>query len=242
MSDRNDAAENYHRWYYDSSVWSKISYRGVPVLKWVGDLWNYQEIISRLRPRLVVEFGSFQGGSALYLADILTRISTGAKLLSIDVDLSRIHQEARLHPAIEWMQASTADPVVASKVRSLRELLPGPVFFIVDSDHKKQHVIEELENLRKVTRPGDYVVVEDGNINGHPVLPDWGDGPYEALAEYFLRHPADYVRDCEQEAKFGFSFAPGGFLIRQEEVIPESNKEGLAADPSSTLPNHLFSA
>ena len=57
MTTRNDAAENYHRWYYDSQVWTKTTYLGVPILKWVGDLWNYQEIIHRLRPQLIVDRG-----------------------------------------------------------------------------------------------------------------------------------------------------------------------------------------
>ena len=68
--------------------------------------------------------------------------------------------------------------------------------------------------LRDLTRPGDYVVVEDGNINGHPVLPDWGPGPWEAIEEYESRHPDDYRHDTEREGKFGFTFAPRGYLIR----------------------------
>ena len=90
-----------------------------------------------------------------------------------------------------------------------------PAFVILDSDHSKDHVLAELEMLRDVTRPGDYVVVEDGNINGHPVLPDFGPGPYEAIQEYEARHPEDYRHDTEREAKFGFTFAPRGYLIRK---------------------------
>jgi len=210
----NQAAENYHRWYYNSRVWTTTSYMGVPILKWVGDLWNYQEIIHRLRPRMVVEFGAWEGGSALYLADILSRIDPNAKVVSIDIDLKRIHPHAMAHPGIEWIQASTSDPAVAGYIKSLRQSQPGPVFFIVDSDHSKAHVLAELENLRSVTQPGDYVVVEDGNLNGHPIMPEWGEGPFEALAEYFRRYPNDYVRDAQRESKFGFSFAPNGFLIR----------------------------
>ena len=215
MSAPNDAAEKFHHWYYDSCVWEKTTYLGVPVAKWVGDLWNYQEIVHRLQPQLIVEFGSWQGGSALYLADILIRIRGGAtKLLSIDIDLRWIHERARHHRAIEWMQANTADPIVACKIQSLRQEFPGPAFFVIDSDHSKTHVLAELENLREVTKPGDYLVVEDGNTNGHPVSPGHGEGPSEALAEYFWRYPKDYLHDLERETKFGFTFAPGGFLIR----------------------------
>jgi cephalosporin hydroxylase len=214
MSPVNDPAETYHRWYYDSQVWTQITYKGVPIQKWVGDLWNYQEIIHRLRPRLIVEFGSYNGGSAVYFADLVQQIWPAGKVLAVDVDLSRLYETGKTHPAIEWMQASSADPAVAGRIRMLRESLAGPVFFIIDSDHRKQHVMAELENIRQVTRPGDYVVVEDGNVNGHPILPGWGEGPYEALDEYFSRYPSDYQRDEKQEGKFGFTFAPKGYLVR----------------------------
>jgi cephalosporin hydroxylase len=90
---------------------------------------------------------------------------------------------------------------------------PGPVFAILDSDHSKSHVLEELLLLRPLLTKGDYLIVEDSNINGHPVLPLSGEGPYEAIEEYEKRFPNDYVHDA-REHKFGLTFAPHGFLIR----------------------------
>lgn len=55
--------------------------------------------------------------------------------------------------------------------------------------------------------PGDYLVVEDTNINGHPVLPGWGEGPMEALAAYEEMHPSNYMHDVARERKFGFTLA-----------------------------------
>lgn len=70
-------------------------------------------------------------------------------------------------------------------------------------------------NLRPVLVSGDYLVVEDSNVNGHPVLRSFGPGPYEAVREYFRRFPGDYEHDTEREAKFGFTFATNGFLRRR---------------------------
>lgn len=63
-----------------------------------------------------------------------------------------------------------------------------------------------------MTRPGDYVVVEDGITH---LRPGYGPGPAEALAEYHRRHPDDYEIDVERETKFGFTYAPGGWLRRR---------------------------
>jgi cephalosporin hydroxylase len=112
------------------------------------------------------------------------------------------------------MTCSSAEPAVGEAIAGLRLGHPGSVLFILDSDHSCDHVLAELELVRGVVEPGDYVVVEDGNINGHPVLPGWGEGPSEALEEYFTLYSDDYVRDSARERKFGFTFAPGGFLVK----------------------------
>lgn len=61
-------ADQYHCWYYDTEVWLKTTFLGIPSMKSVSDMWNYQEILSELKPALVLELGTGKGGSTLYFA------------------------------------------------------------------------------------------------------------------------------------------------------------------------------
>jgi cephalosporin hydroxylase len=63
-------------------------------------------------------------------------------------------------------------------------------------------------------RAGDYLVVEDTVVNGHPVRPDHGPGPLEAIREYIAENPQALVRDVARETKFGATFAREGYYRR----------------------------
>ena len=209
------APTDYHVWYYGAGVWKSTSWLGVRTLKSVSDMWNYQEILAELQPTLLVEFGTAYGGSALFFASVLEGLGHPYRVLTVDTLRSRIDQQALDHPHIEVSTASSTDPATAARIAELKDRFPGPVFAILDSDHSAAHVGAELDLITPLLAPGDYLVVEDSNLNGHPVMPDYGPGPFEAVAGYLADHPGAYLSDTAREAKFGFSFAPGGFLIRQ---------------------------
>ncbi len=207
--------EKYHIWYYQNELWSKTTFLGVPCLKSVCDLWNYQEILTELNPALVVEFGTYKGGSALFFAHIVASLSSQSIVLTVDHKRRDLDCRVTAHPRIEIMISRSTDSAVKVRISELRQRNPGPIFVILDSSHEKDHVLDELVFLRPILFRGDYLVVEDSNINGHPVLPETGPGPWEALLEYESRYPNDFCRDSNLEAKFGFTFAPRGYLMRR---------------------------
>ena len=58
---------------------------------------------------------------------------------------------------------------------------------------------------------------EDTHHHFHP-LPfsdDNGPGPFEAVEEFDRLYPNEYVHDTERETRFGFTWNPRGYLIKQ---------------------------
>ena len=214
--DKQQVFDNYHKWYFEAGIQGQTKWRGITCLKTTSDLWNYQEIIVERNVSLVVEFGTYWGGSTLFFLDLLDSMGGNRKLLGVDSALGNITRLAVDNPKADLMECSSVDPKVAVEIQFLRGHYPGPMFVILDSDHSKDHVLAEMESLRSVMKAGDYLIVEDSNIAGNPVYGEWPDGgPYAARAEYFERYPEDYMYDTEREEKFGFTYSPKGYLIKR---------------------------
>lgn len=203
----------YLRWYYDTAVWKRLSYRGVRTLKNPLDMWNYQEIIAEHGIEWVVETGTRHGGSALFFADLLAARGASGLVISVDVDHDSLQISS--HKKITLLKGDSASPDVINAVKAL---LPGeraPIFVILDSDHRKAHVLRELEAYVPLMRPGDYLVVEDSCVNGHPVRPDFGPGPMEAIEDFLKSQPGELEQDVPRETKFGCTFAPRGYYRKK---------------------------
>ena len=195
-------------YYDDPSTWRSTNWLGIQTAKCPLDLWIFQEIIAETRPDLIIETGTHQGGSALFLASMCDLVG-GGEVLTIDIVAD---PERPQHPRVSYLLGSSTDPeVVEEATRRADEA--ERVMVILDSDHGEPHVFEELTLLAPLVTPGCYLVVEDTIVNGNPVLPDFGPGPGEAVARYLSLEPSLFVVDRNRE-KFHLTFNPGGYLRR----------------------------
>lgn len=214
-ADEQSVVSEFHRLYYDARLfnmtWRNTWFLGHAVQKCPLDLWLYQEIMYRIRPDIIVETGTFAGGSALYIASLCDLLDTG-RILTIDIEDQRGRPT---HPRITYVRGSSVATEVVARVKAeIRSSSAAPtVMVILDSDHSRDHVLGELEAYSPLVTKGSYLIVEDTNLNGHPVSPEHGPGPMEAVETFVAGHP-DFAHDTEMD-KFFLTFNPHGYLRRR---------------------------
>ena len=204
MTLREWLAYHQNKVHYDQCTWM-----GVKALKNPLDLWIYQEIVARVRPDVLVEIGSFEGGSTLFYAQLFDLLGQG-EVLSVDLDHSRF---AVRHPRVTILTGDCSSPEVLGKVeercRGRRALV------IHDGDHRREAVRRDLELYAPFVSVGSYLIVEDGILDLFPPNDDFGfieQGPYPATLDFLARHPEFEIDEsCE---RYVATYNPRGFLRR----------------------------
>lgn len=204
--------DDFHRLAYDSALegrsWGGATYFGHKLWKWPGDLQLYQELIWEVKPHVIVETGSAFGGSALFYAHLMDQIGWG-KVIS--VDLKAVSGGYPKHPRIAYLGGRSSTSMdtfreVQSWVNQHCEpkVGQGACVVVLDSDHSKGHVLTEMNMYSKLVTPNSWMIVEDVNVNGHPVYSEHGPGPREAVDAWLPGHP-DFKEDETRAGKYLFS-------------------------------------
>jgi cephalosporin hydroxylase len=185
-------------------------YMGQQIAKNPLDLWIYQEILYEMRPELVIELGTGTGASAHYLADIMDQLKVG-RVLSVDRQAN--YPFWPQHARINYLVGDVLDGHVVDELDGIRRKYES-VMVILDDDHTAAHVMEELKIYAQMVSIGHYLIVEDTNVNGHPVLTGYGRGPWEALHTWKTTDFGHNFMVDKTREKFLISQNPGGYLRR----------------------------
>ena len=196
--------DGFHELYYNSERWKLTKWEGIETQKCPLDMWIYQEIINEVKPDFIIETGTRYGGSALYIARLLDALGKG-KIITIDT----VKENFPRHEKITYVNSSSTNSGLLEKIK--RIIKPeDQVLVILDSDHSKEHVLKEMNLYSNLVTKGSYMIVEDSNVNGHPVHKNHGEGPMEAIQE-FLKKRTDFKIDKTKEKLF-LTFNPNGYL------------------------------
>lgn len=189
------------------TTWKQTFWMGVPVQKIPFDLWIQQEIIWDTKPDLIIETGTFDGGSAMFYASLFDLIGKG-EIVSIDLEPQA---DLPQHDRVTYITSSSVDADVVERVRAMTA--GKRVMVVLDSDHRSDHVRQELDVWSPMVSPGCYLIVEDTNVYGHPVLREHGPGPMEALDDWLKTSPP-FDNDKSRE-KYMVTFHPRGYWRRR---------------------------
>lgn len=210
MSGTKGTIDNFHKLYYKADIQSLTFWMGRHIIKTPSDMWVLQEILFEKQPELIIETGCFHGGSALFYAHMMDLMGSDGNVVSIDIAYDETFDYPN-HPRIEFLLgASSIDPSVIEAVAKRAD--GKRTMVILDSDHSCDHVLQELRAYHKLVTVGQYLIVEDTNVNGYPVMPLYGPGPMEAVKAW---QPANQGFEADRSReKFLMTFHPGGFLLK----------------------------
>ena len=128
---------------------------GKPRCRWMGvrcmknplDMWIYQEILFEVKPDIVVEIGSAEGGTTMFLAHCLDLLGKGM-VVSVDCDRSAF---AAKHPRVLALTGRSDDAAILSRIAALCE---GKTCMVIqDADHSRAGVLADLDAYSKFVTP-----------------------------------------------------------------------------------------
>jgi len=185
------AARAWVRATWDSKYVYSFSWMGRPVIQLPDDMIRLQEVIYAVQPDVLIETGVAHGGSLIFYASLFEAMGKG-RVIGVDIEI-RPHNRAAIEAhamkkRIELLEGSSTDPAVLDQVRA--QLTPGEtVLVVLDSNHSKGHVLDELRAYGDLVSVGSWIVATDGvmeNVVGGPrTEPDWTwNNPRQAALDF----------------------------------------------------------
>ena len=215
-----------------------FNFLGRPIIQYPQDMIAVQELIWTVKPDLIIETGIAHGGSlilsaaSLALLDLNEAVQQGKTLdplnskrlvIGVDIDIRELNRREIenhfLFSRIKLVQGSSTDPKIISEIKELSKPFKT-IMVLLDSNHTKEHVLNELLAYTPLVSQNSYCIVFDTVIEDLPdenwVNRPWGVGnnPKNAVHE-FLKFNSNFEIDKDFQNKLQITVAPDGFLKRK---------------------------
>ena len=210
----NTLLENKHTYLFD--------WLGIPIIQFPNDIIVMQELIYKIKPKYIIECGVAHGGMLVFYATILNLLNIKKhKVIGIDIEIRPINKrriiKSGFYKNIDLFETSSTDEKLFDKLKNKYNLKNERKIVVLDSNHTKEHVLNELNFYSKFLKKGDYIVVMDTIIelinpkfNKQKVFKK-GNSPYNAV-DLFLKNNKNFIIDNYYENKSFLTNMRNGFL------------------------------
>lgn len=192
-------------------------YCGISILKNPLDLFIYQEIIYKTKPDIIIEIGTYKGGSAKYLRQILAS-THGNELAGMIISIDPNNNCNSNINNIMYLRGKAATQKMVDDINYIIENNDAwgyklnkkhDIMVIDDGSHTYTDTLANLNIYSQFVSLNQYYIVED-TICHHGLNTGPKPGPAEAVNE-FLKYCRRFLvdRTCE---RFGLTYNSGGFL------------------------------
>lgn len=140
-----------------NAKWNKSKWKGLTLMKDPMSLTVYQQLIQELKPKTILEFGTYEGGSALWMKDQIKSLELDCHIHTFDINRNNVKFENDKDLTFHEFDNYQVDNFVSNNL-SFFKSLKHPILLIEDSHH---NVLELLKAVNEHMLSGDYMVVED---------------------------------------------------------------------------------
>jgi cephalosporin hydroxylase len=146
----------------DASTIAQLAITEHSAIQRVGELSELLTVLRGERPRVIIEVGSYAGGTVWAFAKALEGLGERPLIISVDQDHHHFDHYGDEHTKLATL--ITGDSHSQAIREQVAAAIPGDGladFLFVDGDHTEQGAWKDYEDYRKLVRPGGLIGFHD---------------------------------------------------------------------------------
>lgn len=152
-----------------NAKWNLFKWQSLTLMKDPMTLTVYQQLLQDLKPKTIIEFGSYEGGSALWINDILSIFQNNFMIHTFDINSDNYkvnNEKIKFHHLDNY---NIKQYLIEND--NIFKNIEHPVIVIEDSHINVKEVLFEID---RYLIAGDYVIVEDAiDLNKNKITKDF---------------------------------------------------------------------